>query len=158
MENKDKYKIISISMRTILKTIDFNEFLINKRSLENRNYSNSSITFALPNEVFHYVNSNQNRTKYIIELIKKYRIFLKNIKNEVFIDFSEFMRFFILLDFIEFKNDIKLEINSSFKETFLQENIQVKNGYFTEIVNGIEYLIEYQKGKMITKTEIRGNA
>jgi hypothetical protein len=147
-KNIDKSKTLSIRVKKILKMFDINDFLINKRNFESFN-----ITFTIPNEIYEYIKPQENRTKYVFNLFKKYRLLLKNIEFEIFFNASELFRFVILLDYLEFINDVKISINSTNLNVLKIKN-EVKNGYITEIQDGIEYLRYYVDGKMIKEKKI----
>lgn len=154
--NLDKYRVVCISLKPILNEINFNEFLMNKRVL---NVKGNRMTISLPNDLFHFIESQENRTKYLASLINKYSILLKNVKSELFFDFTEFMRFFLYLEYFQFINDIKIDINSfdfKYKTKIDMRELRVyKDGMITEIENGKEYLREYKDGIIIKENEIK---
>jgi len=152
-KNIDKSKIINIGVKKIFKLIDFNQYLINKR-----NICNNALTFSIPNEMYEYIKDESNRSNYFLNLLKKYEILLKNVDFEVFYSASEFFRFFLYLDYFQFINDLKIEINSINLRVMKIKN-EIKNGYITEIENGIEYFRFYENGiklneKIIKKQEV----
>jgi len=147
-KNIEKFTTLCISLKPLLKVFDFNNILLNKRKTEN-----NQITFSIPNEIYLFIESQDDLTRYIKNLIKKYKIFLKNIDNEIFFSFPEYVRFFIYLDYFEFMNDVKIEINS--RDFITLKKNQIKNGVMTEIQDGKEYLREYENGTIIKENEIK---
>lgn len=136
---------LTISSRYLSKFIDFNDFVNNKRVERN------SQTISLPSELYHHINVKENRSKFLASIVKKYVILLNNLDDkEIFSSLDEFIRFFIRLDYLIFVNDLKCEFNSS------NLNDKDKNGLVNEIENGVEFLREYDNGKLIKQNEIRG--
>lgn len=147
----DKYKIFSFSFIKLLKLINFNDCCISKRGLDNYN-----TTISICNELYFNMD-NKKRSKYIIDVIEKYSILLRNLNKEIFINFNEFIRFFLILDYLEFINGVKIEFNSNsiINEVEIET---IKNGCFIEIEKNIEYVREYKDGKIIKESKIRGKA
>lgn len=136
---------LTISSRYLSKFIDFNDFVNNKRLEKN------SQTISLPIELYHHINVKENRSRFLASIVKKYVILLNNLDDkEIFSSLDEFIRFFIRLDYLIFVNDLKCEFNSS------NLNDKDKNGLVNEIENGVEFLREYDNGKLIKQNEIRG--
>lgn len=149
-KNLDKYRIIHISLKPFLKEIDFNKYLFNKRK------ECESVSFSIPNELFDFIESQKNRSRYILSLFKKYKILFKNIDFEIFFTFSELVRFFLYLEYFEFMNDVKIEINSIdlIKMKFDKVKNDDKNGFVMEIENGKEFFREYENGKIKNQNEV----
>lgn len=147
-KNIDKYKVIDIDVKKIQKFIFFDDLIINKRKI-----LNNSLTFSIPLEIYHHLKDLNNRSEYVRNLFEKFKILLRNVNSEIFFNISEMFRFFIYLDYLEYVNDLKIELNSM---NLKKPVLEIKNGLISEIENGIEYLREYENNKIIKENKIKG--
>jgi len=144
----DKYIITGISTKQLLKFIDFNDFLIHKRDV-----SKNSQSIALSNPIYFHITNDFERSQYIVDLIKKYEGLIRNVKDEVFMNFAEFIRFFLFLDYFEYVNNIEITINSK-NLVSKMEKPEIKNGIFFEFENNDEFMREFKDGIKINERKI----
>jgi hypothetical protein len=87
--------ITSISIKELLKKIDFNEYLVNKRKIKD------SQSISLPNQLYQHIDVS-NKSKFVAEIIEKYRLLLTRSEKMIFFTFDDFIRFFLYLDYFFF--------------------------------------------------------